>query len=75
MASMKTHLLLALLAPLILPLAACTSQQLYHAGQGWQKQECQKLQDRDERQRCEKSAATSYERYQAEADAAKKPAP
>jgi hypothetical protein len=52
--------------------AGCTSQELYQTGQGWQKQECKKLQDRDERGRCEKSAATSFERYQAEVDAAKK---
>jgi hypothetical protein len=55
-------------------LAACSSQALYQTGQAWQKQECQKLQDRDERGRCEKSAATSFERYQAEAEAAKTPA-
>lgn len=62
---------LLLIAPLAL--AACTSQQLYFTGQQWQKQECVKLQDRDERGRCEKSAATSFERSKAESDAAKKP--
>ena len=78
MAPMKTLLLLALPAPmlsLLLPMAGCTSQELYRVGQGWQKQECRKLQDREHHQRCEKSAATSYERYQAEVEATKKPAP
>jgi hypothetical protein len=56
-------------------LCACTTQQLYQTGQGWQKQECQRIQDREERGRCEKSAALSYERYKAEAEAAKKPPP
>ena len=56
-------------------LAGCSSQQLYIVGQGWQKQECQKLADLSERQRCEKSNAMSYERYKAEADAAKHPKP
>jgi len=54
-------------------LAGCSSQQLYSVGQGWQKQECQKLADMAERQRCEKSSALSYERYKAEAEAAKDP--
>jgi hypothetical protein len=54
-------------------LAACSSQQLYNTGQGWQQQECRKLPDVAERQRCEKSSALSYERYQAEREAAKKP--
>lgn len=61
---------LALALPLLV-LAACSSQQLYNVGQGWQKQECQKLQDVAERQRCEKSTAMSFERYKAEAEAAK----
>lgn len=54
-------------------LGGCSSQQLYATGQGWQKQECQKLLEREQRMRCEQSAATSFERYQAEAAAAKKP--
>jgi hypothetical protein len=54
-------------------LAGCSSQQLYNVGQGWQKQECLKLPDIAERQRCEKSTALSYERYKAEAEAAKRP--
>ncbi len=56
-------------------LPACTSQELYQTGQGWQRQECQKLLDRDERARCEKSTALSYEKYRAEVEAAKRPAP
>ena len=58
---------------LVLGLAGCSSQQLYATGQGWQKQECQKMLDREQRTRCEQSAATSYARYQAESAAAKKP--
>ena len=58
---------------LVLCLSGCSAQQLYANGQGWQKQECQKVLDREQRTRCEHSAATSFERYQAEAAAAKKP--
>ena len=60
---------------LVLCLAGCSSQLLYATGQGWQKQECQRVLEREQRTRCEQSAATSYERYQAETAAAKKPPP
>jgi hypothetical protein len=58
-------------------LAGCTSQELWRTGQQWQKQECARLKDLEERKRCERSAATSYAQYQAETAAAnaKKPAP
>lgn len=52
-------------------LAACSSQQLYGAGQAWQRNECVKLQDAQERQRCMDSTATSYDAYQRQAAAAK----
>jgi hypothetical protein len=68
MSAMRTALF-----TLALALSACSSQQLYGVGQEWQKQECRRIPDLAERARCEKSAATSYERYQAEAEAAKKP--
>ena len=61
--------LVALAVPALL--AGCSSQQLYQVGQGWQHQECQRISDRDERQRCEKSSAMSYEQYRREREAAK----
>ena len=62
-----TSLLLAALLP------ACTTQDFYNTGQAWQKQECLRLKDLDERRRCEKSTAVSYDRYRAEADATRQP--
>jgi hypothetical protein len=62
---------LLILAALTLP-AACTTQQAYLTGQGWQQQQCLKLPDLEERRRCEKSTAMSYERYREEADAARR---
>lgn len=56
-------------------LAGCSSQQLYNVAQGWQHQECQRIADRDERQRCEKSSAMSYEQYRREREAAKQGTP
>jgi hypothetical protein len=64
-------LVVALLAvPFI---TACSSRQMYGSGQGWQRTECNKISDLQERNRCLKSANTSYEEYQRQADAAKNP--
>jgi hypothetical protein len=65
------------MAALLLALAtACTTQTAYDSGQEWQKAQCRKLPDMAERQRCEKSAALSYDQYQTEAQAVKrKPTP
>lgn len=51
-------------------LAGCSTQQLYHSVQGWQQQECRKLPDAAERQRCAASNATSYEDYRRQREAA-----
>jgi hypothetical protein len=53
-------------------LSACSSQQLYNAGQAWQQNQCNKMEDATERNRCMASAKTSYDDYQREAEAAKK---
>jgi hypothetical protein len=56
--------------------AACTTQSAYQTGQEWQRQQCLKLPDLAERQRCEKSTSMGYDKYRAEAEAVKsKPAP
>jgi len=49
----------------------CSSQQLYGGGQAWQRNECQRIQDSQERKRCMDSAALSYEEYQKQAAAAR----
>lgn len=61
----------ALLA--LLALGGCSTQMAYNATQQMQKNECQKLQDREERMRCEKNASMDYERYKSEADKKAKP--
>jgi len=63
--------LLAGLAGLML--VGCSSQQLYATGQEWQRHECRKLVDADERMRCENSVATPFDRYQTQAEGLKKP--
>ena len=52
-------------------LSSCSSQQLYGAGQEWQKNECNKIIDMQERNRCMSSTRTSYEDYKRQSDAAK----
>ena len=54
-------------------LVACTSQQMYGAGQGWQRLECNKIADTAERNRCMASAATSYDEYRRQSEAARAP--
>lgn len=45
-------------------LGGCSAQQLYDSGQGWQRQQCQALQDADQRQRCLADAARRHDEYQ-----------
>jgi len=67
---MRTTPLLLVVGALAAGLAACSSQQLYSAGQAWQRTECHKLNDAQDRNRCLASSATSYEQYQRESKAA-----
>jgi len=50
----------------------CSSQQTYGAGQAWQRNECYKINEAQERSRCLASTSTSYEAYKREAEAGKK---
>jgi hypothetical protein len=46
-----------------LALAGCTSQQMYAAGQGWQRTECSRMPDGADRDRCLANAERSYDAY------------
>lgn len=50
----------------VVSLCACSAQQLYAAGQAWQKTECSRIADAGQRKRCYDSTAMSYEDYQRE---------
>jgi hypothetical protein len=63
------HLPIALIAAPFF--SACSSQQFYGVGQTWQRNECYKINDAQERSRCMSSASTSYEDYKRQSDAAK----
>lgn len=66
---MKELALLSMMTLMILP--ACSSEQVYATGQNWQRQECAKLPDPQERERCYADADRSYESYKRESDALK----
>lgn len=61
----------ALLAVIAIATASCASKDLYATGQNWQRQECIKIPDLAQRDRCMASAARSYEDYQRETAAAR----
>lgn len=61
--------LLGMLACLLLP--ACTSEQIYAAGRHWQRQECARLPDPQQRDRCHQDAGQPYETYKRDADTAR----
>jgi len=44
-------------------LAGCTSQQLYSSAQSWQRNECNRIFDKQERERCMGSTSKTYEEY------------
>ena len=62
-------ILIALLSAVCL--SSCSSQQFYGVGQGWQKNECNRIIDTQERNRCMNSTRTSYEDYKRQSEAAK----
>ena len=63
-------LLLALAALAAVAGTGCT-RTVYHSVQGWQQQECRKIHDAAERQRCLASHARSYDEYSREREAAR----
>ena len=48
---------------LALLMSACSAEQAYYAGQTWQQNECNKIVDREQRDRCLSRAGGSYESY------------
>ena len=63
-----------LLATMIAVLVAgCSWQQGYLSAQGWQRNQCQRLPDQTERERCLASGAMSYDEYRRRSESALKP--
>ena len=53
-------------------LSACTHEQLYGAGQAWQRNQCSRIPDKAEFDRCMAAASTSYDSYKKQTESAKK---
>jgi len=62
---------LALVLLSVAGLPGCASEQVYGAGQAWQRQECIKLMDSQERSRCMASVSMSYDEYKRQSEAMK----
>ena len=52
-----------ILAAALAVTTGCTTQQLYTTGQSWQRNECTRLVDQQERERCQANASASYATY------------
>jgi hypothetical protein len=53
-------------------LPACSSQQAYGTAQGWQRNQCERLPGKDDRDRCMSRAGSDYDSYAREAGATAK---
>jgi len=53
-------------------LAGCSSEQAYSAGQNWQRNQCTRIPDRAEYDRCMADASRSYDTYKRESGASPK---
>jgi hypothetical protein len=60
----------ALLVALALP--ACSTEQLYGSAQAWQRNQCSKIPDKTEFDRCMAKADTTYESYKRQTESAQK---
>lgn len=60
----------ALLCALI---AGCSTEQAYYSGQAWQRNECNRIPDQSERERCLSRLGTSYDEYKRQSEPARKP--
>ena len=47
-------------------LSGCSGEQAYRAGQGWQQEQCKRIPDKTEYDRCMASASMSHDTYKRE---------
>ncbi len=52
--------------------SGCSTQQIYTTGQAWQRNQCHRLIDLQERERCLANANTTYETYKKQTDSKNK---
>jgi len=61
---------MALLAAL--SLSACTTEQAYYTAQGWKRNQCNKLPDKAESDRCMSDTNAAYDSYKRQTEPARK---
>jgi len=64
---------IGIVATLLIAGTGCTTQQLYSTGQAWQRNECSRMMDQQERNRCLSSTSTSYEAYKQQSGSGSEP--
>lgn len=53
-----------------LSLSSCATEQSYNTAQAWQRNQCNKIPDKTEYDRCMSNASTSYESYKRQTESA-----
>jgi hypothetical protein len=53
-------------------LSACTTEQMYGSGQAWQRNQCNKMPDKADADRCAAGASTTYEAYKRQSELERK---
>ena len=65
---MSSRILAIVAAIAMVTATGCAAQQLYSTGQSWQRNQCTRLVDQLERERCMANAGASYETYKKQSD-------
>lgn len=65
---------ISILLPLLLAssLSACTTEQVYASAQSWQRNQCNKIPDKAESDRCMSKANATYETYKRQTEPGQK---
>ena len=53
-------------------LSACTTEQMYGSGQAWQRNQCSRMPDKADADRCAAQAGTTYETYKRQSELERK---
>jgi hypothetical protein len=64
---------LTALAVIVTAMPGCSWQVAYSSAQGWQRNQCNRLVDQTERERCAASASMPYDEFRSRSEGTKKP--
>jgi hypothetical protein len=57
---------------IVVALPGCSGEQAYRAGQGWQQNQCKRIPDKAEYDRCMADASMSHDTYKREKEGARR---